>query len=70
MYQEMYMKRFGYGSLNDRKISVLKLDTGKIVNDGRVENFAVSNMYYDTNSDELNEILEETFLLYPQFIRT
>ena len=63
----MYMKRFGYGSLNDRKISVLKLDTGKIVNDGRIENFAVSNMYYDTNSDELNEILEETFLLYPQF---
>ena len=45
----MYLKRFGYGSKKDKKITVLKLDEGTILENSRVENFASANFFYDTD---------------------
>lgn len=38
----MYLKRFGYGNIGDEYISVLKLDNGTVLDNRKVENFAVA----------------------------
>ncbi len=55
----MYLKRFGYGNKDNEKITVLKLDTGDILENQRVENFAAANYFYDTDSTQLKEILQD-----------
>lgn len=62
----MYLNRFGYGNEDDRKISVLKLDTGVILENQRTECFATANYFYDASRDELEKALQDNFELNPE----
>lgn len=62
----MYLKRFGYKIKNMDKISVLKVNESQILEKQGVENFAISNYFYDVSKEELENIVKETFLLYPE----
>ena len=55
----MYLKRFGYGNIGDEYISVLKLDNGTVLDNRKVENFAVANYFYDADKEQIAEILED-----------
>ena len=52
----MYLKRFGYGDKDDKKITVLKLDRGTVLENQRAENFASANYFYDTNTSMTDKL--------------
>lgn len=62
----MYLKRFGYGNIGDEYITVLKLDNGIILDNRKVENFAVANYFYDTDKEQIAEILKEDLKVFPE----
>ena len=62
---QMYMKRFGYGPLKNRKISVLKKRESIVLDGQNVENFASKRFFYDTSKEKLEKYLEEIFQLHP-----
>lgn len=62
----MYLKRFGYGNIDDEYISVLKLDNGTVLDNRKVENFAVANYFYDADKEQIAEILKEDLKVFPE----
>lgn len=62
----MYLKRFGYGSKDNERVTVLKLEDGSILENQRVENFAAVNYFYDIDGEQLKEILREDLSVYPE----
>lgn len=62
----MYLKRFGYGNIGDEYISVLKLDNGTVLDNRKVENFAVANYFYDADKEQIAEILKEDLKVFPE----
>lgn len=64
----MYLNRFGYISHGAKKITVLKLDDGIVLENQRTENFASVNYFYDTEKKELMEALCDDFILKPELI--
>lgn len=62
----MYLKRFGYGNKDNEYITVFKLDDGTVMDNRKVENFAVANYFYDTNKEQLMEILKEDLEIFPE----
>lgn len=62
----MYLKRFGYGNKDNEYITVLKLDDGTVMDNRKVENFAVANYFYDTNKEQLMEILKEDLEIFSE----
>lgn len=64
----MYLKRFGYGDIDDKKITVLKLDSGIILENRRTESFASANYFYDANKEQLVEALHDDFVLNPDLL--
>ena len=66
----MYLKRFGYGSKKDKKITVLKLDEGTILENSRVENFASANFFYDTYKEHLVEALHDDLVMIPELFNS
>lgn len=49
----MYLNRFGYISRGVKKLTVLKLDDGVVLENQRAENFASVNCFYDAEREEL-----------------
>ena len=66
----MYLKRFGYGDKDDKKITVLKLDRGTVLENQRAENFASANYFYDTNREQLVEALYDDLLMNPELLNS
>ena len=62
----MYLKRFGYGNMDDEYISVLKLDNGTVLDNRKVKNFAVENYFYDADKEQIAEILKEDLKVFPE----
>lgn len=62
----MYLKRFGYGNIDDEYISVLKLDNGIVLDNRKVKNFAVENYFYDADKEQIVEILKEDLKVFPE----
>ena len=62
----MYLKRFGYGNIDDEYISVLKLDNGIVLDNRKVKNFAVENYFYDADKEQIAEILKEDLKVFPE----
>ena len=62
----MYLKRFGYGNIDDEYISVLKLDNGTVLDNRKVKNFAVENYFYDADKEQIAEILKEDLKVFPE----
>lgn len=62
----MYLKRFGYGNIDDEYISVLKLDKGTVLDNRKVKNFAVENYFYDADKEQIAEILKEDLQVFPE----
>ena len=60
----MYLKRLGYGNIDDEYISVLKLDNGTVLDNRKVENFAVANYFYDADKEQIAEILKEDLKVF------
>ena len=60
----MYLKRFGYGNIDDEYISVLKLDNGTVLDNRKVKNFAVENYFYDADKEQIAEILKEDLKVF------
>jgi hypothetical protein len=61
----LYIKRFGYGSDDKPKISVLFKDEGKILHNQNPENYASSKYFYDTTETILAEVLKNDFKVFP-----
>lgn len=61
----MYLKRFGYGNIDDEYISVLKLDNGIVLDNRKVKNFAVENYFYDADKEQIVERLTGTRPISP-----
>ena len=66
----MYLKRFGYGDKDDKKITVLKLDRGTVLENQRAENFASANYFYDTSREQLVEALHDDLLMNPELLNS
>lgn len=63
---QMYIKRFGYGTDDKRRISVLFKDNGKILHNQNPENFACKNYFYDVPREILEEALDVDFNIFPE----
>lgn len=66
----MYLKRFGCGDKEDKKITVLKLDEGTVLENRRAENFASANFFYDTNREQLVEALYDELVMNPELFNS
>lgn len=64
----MYLKRFGYGNIDDEYISVLKLDNGIVLDNRKVKNFAVENYFYDADKEQIVEILKEYLISFSTYL--
>lgn len=64
----MYLNRFGYISRGVKKITVLKLDDGVVLENQRAENFASVNYFYDTEREELVKSLCDDLILKSELI--
>lgn len=62
---QMYIKRFGYGTKDKPKISVLKKTEKVILHDQNPYNFAAKRYFYDTTEDILEKVLEKDLELFP-----
>jgi hypothetical protein len=62
---QMYIERFGYGSDDKIRISVLFKDNGKIIDNQNPKNYASKRYFYDTTEDVLSEILKHDFKMFP-----
>ena len=63
---QMYMKRFGYGTDEKPRISVLFKQEGKILHNQNPENFASKNYFYDVPREVLEESLKFDFEVFPK----
>lgn len=63
---QMYIKRFGYGTDDKQKISVLFKDEEKVLHNQNPENFASKNYFYDVPREVLEEALEADFKISPE----
>ena len=61
----MYIKRFGYGTEDDPRISVLKKQEGIILHDQNPENFASKRFFYDTTEDVIEDVLKWDIEAFP-----
>lgn len=61
----MYMKRFGYGAAEKRRMSVLFKDEGKVLHNQNPENYASDKYFYDVSNDLLMELLKNDFKVFP-----
>lgn len=61
----MYIKRFGYGTEDKPKISVLKKTEGVIFHNQNPENFASKRFFYDTTEDVIEDILKRDLEIFP-----
>lgn len=61
----MYIKRFGYGTKDKPRISVLKIHENIILNNQNPENFASKKYFYDTTEDVIEKILEKDLTVFP-----
>ena len=52
----MYIKRFGYGTEDNPRISVLKKQEGVVLHNQNPENFASRRFFYDTTEDVIENI--------------
>lgn len=62
----MYMKRFGYGTEDNPRISVLFTDTGKVLNNQNPDNFASNHLFYDVPKDLIEDALKNDFIAFPE----
>lgn len=60
----MYMKRFGYGTAEKCRMSVLFKDEGKVLHNQNLENYASGKYFYDTSDDVLMESLKNDFKIF------
>lgn len=61
----MYIKRFGYGTDDIPKISVLKKQEGIILHNQNPENFASKRFFYDTTEDVIEDVLKWDIEAFP-----
>lgn len=61
----MYMKRFGYGTAEKCRMSVLFKDEGKVLHNQNPENYASGKYFYDISDDLLMESLKNDFKIFP-----
>ncbi len=61
----MYIKRFGYGTEDNPRISVLKKAEGTIFHNQNPENFASKRFFYDTTEDVIENVLKRDFEMFP-----
>ena len=61
----VYIKRFGYGTENKPKISVLKKREKEILHDQNPYNFASKRFFYDTTEDVIEVALKKDLEIFP-----
>lgn len=61
----MYIRRFGYGTEDNPKISVLKKQEGIIMHNQNPENFASKRFFYDTTEDMIEDVLKWDIEAFP-----
>lgn len=61
----MYIKRFGYGTKENPRISVLKKVEGTIFHNQNPENFASKRYFYDTTEDVIEDVLKRDLEIFP-----
>lgn len=61
----MYIKRFGYGTEDNPRISVLKKAEGTIFHNQNPENFASKRFFYDTTEDVIENVLKRDLEIFP-----
>ena len=61
----MYIKRFGYGTEDNPRISVLKKQEGIILHNQNPENFASKRFFYDTTEDVIEDVLKWDIEAFP-----
>lgn len=61
----MYIKRFGYGTEDNPRISVLKKQEGVVLHNQNPENFASRRFFYDTTEDVIENILKKDIEVFP-----
>ena len=61
----MYIKRFGYGTEDNPRISVLKKQEGVVLHNQNPENFASRRFFYDTIEDVIENILKKDIEVFP-----
>lgn len=61
----MYIKRFGYGTEEHPKISVLKKPEGIIFHNQNPENFASKRFFYDTTENVIDDVLKWSLEIFP-----
>lgn len=66
----MYIKRFGYGTEDNPRISVLKKAEGIILHNQNPENFASKRFFYDTTEDVIKDILKSDLEVFPSIIES
>lgn len=61
----MYIKRFGYGTEDKPRISVLKKQEGIVLHNQNPENFASKRFFYDTTEDVIEDVLKRDLEIFP-----
>ncbi len=61
----MYIKRFGYGTEDNPRISVLKKVEGTTLHNQNPENFASKRFFYDTTEDVIEDVLKRDLEIFP-----
>lgn len=61
----MYIKRFGYGTEDNPRISVLKKQEGIVLHNQNPENFASKRFFYDTTEDVIEDVLKWDIEAFP-----
>lgn len=61
----MYIKRFGYGTKDKPRISVLKKPEGTVLHNQNPENFASQRFFYDTTEDVIRNVLKKDLEIFP-----
>lgn len=62
----MYIKRFGYGTKDKPRISVLKKPEGTVLHNQNPENFASQRFFYDTTEDVIRNVLKKILKYFHQ----
>ncbi|MBD5487180.1 MAG: DUF4238 domain-containing protein [Lachnospiraceae bacterium] len=60
----MYIKRFGYGTEDNPRISVLKKAEGTVLHNQNPENFASKRFFYDTTEDVIEDVLKRDLEIF------
>jgi len=61
----MYIKRFGYGTEDKPKISVLIKQEKRVLHDQNPYNFAAESFFYDTTKDVIENVLKGDLEIFP-----